>query len=83
MKVLNRPASAAARIFAATVSRRADENEIVLEQVFGVEQVLHDLGSAGLAAADEHFGVFGDALLESLAGLRQRQKALIGAARAE
>ena len=64
-------------------SGRADEDEIVLEQVIAVEQMLHDLRGAGLAAADEHFGVLAGALLERFAGFCRRKKSLIGTARAE
>src|ERR1700722_277496 len=61
----------------------ADEDEVVLEQVIGVEQMLHDLRGAGLAAADKHLGVLAGAVLERLARLCRRQKAFVGAARPE
>ena len=83
MKVLNRPASAAARIFAATVSGEPMKTSSCFEQIIGIEHVPHDLGRAGLAAADEHLGKGGHALLEAFARLRRRQKALVGAAGAE
>ena len=62
---------------------RADEDEIVLEQIIGVEQMLHDLRGAGLAAADEHFGVLAGAVFERLAGFCRREKSFVGAAGAE
>ncbi len=83
MKTLNTPSSRGGADFGGDGVGRADEDEIVLEQIIGVEQMLHDLRGAGLAAADEHLGVLAGALLERFARLGRREKALIGAARAE
>src|SRR3974390_2337397 len=58
--------------------RRADEDEIVAAQIIRVEQVGHDLGRPGLAAADELLCMRAHAVLERFAGLRRREKALIG-----
>ena len=69
MNTLNRPASAAARIFAATVSGEPMNTSSCFMQIVGVEQIGHDLGRAGLAAADEFLGVLAHAVLERLARL--------------
>ena len=71
MNTLNTPACGGGADLCRDRLRRADKDEIVLEQIIGIEQMLHDLRGAGLAAADEHLGVFARTLLEGLAGLRR------------
>src|SRR6516165_10509459 len=66
--------------FACNRLRRADENQIVLYEILGVEQICHDLGCAGLATRNEFFGMRAHPPLESLPRLRWRQEDFIGAA---
>src|SRR6516164_6146423 len=51
---------------------RANEHQIALDEIIGIEQVGHDLRGSGLAAPDEFLGVQADALVEALAGLWRR-----------
>ena len=54
----------------------------MLQEIIGIEQVGHDLRGAGLPAPDELLGVQVHAVLEAFAGLRRRQKTLVGPTRA-
>ena len=56
--------------------RRAKEDEVVFQEVNGVEQVRHDFGSAGLAAANE--GFFGRPNLRELNTDRWRECPHVG-----
>ena len=78
MKTLNRPELGRGADFFRHRLGRADEDQLVLHEIVGVEEIGHDLGGAGLAAADEFLRMLARTLLEGFTGLWRRQESLIG-----